>query len=108
MARITMETGPCTVASLELGAASEPDGPGVGVGYFDAGDLAVFGGNLYLFVDGEEIGSLFFHTVDGKLRVELGQFDPDEQDWVARNPLGSVKELPGGEQMLAGLAPVGE
>lgn len=42
------------------------------MGYFDAGELAGYGGNLYLFADGVEIGSLFFHTVDGRLRVALG------------------------------------
>ena len=70
--RITMGADRGTVTSIELGPAAEPSNPGVGVGYFDAGDLAGYGGNLYLFADGVEIGSLFFHTVDGRLRVALG------------------------------------
>ena len=73
----------------------------------DAGELAGYGGNLYLFADGVEIGSLFFHTVDGRLRVALGQFDP-QGGWVERNPVGVVTDLPGGAEMLAGLAPVGD
>ena len=108
MLRITMKADQGTVASVELGPAAEPSNPGVGVGYFDAGDLAGYGGNLYLFADGVEIGSLFFHTVDGRLRVALGQFDPQEQEWVERNPVGVMTDLPGGADLLADLAPVGD
>ena len=105
--RITMGADHGTVASIELGPAAEPTNPAVDVGYFDDGELAGYGGNLYLFADGVEIGSLFFHTVDGRLRVALGQFDP-QGGWVERNPVGVVTDLPGGAEMLAGLAPVGD
>lgn len=105
--RITMGADRGTVTSIELGPAAEPTNPAVGVGYFDAGELAGYGGNLYLFADGVEIGSLFFHTVDGRLRVALGQFDP-QGGWVEQNPVGVVTDLPGGAEMLAGLAPVGD
>lgn len=84
-----MEAAQGVVAAVDLGAA-EPVTQGTG--YFDAGDLAGFGGNLYLFADGLEIGSLFFSTENGRLRVQLGQFDPSDDEWVARNPISVLNQ----------------
>jgi hypothetical protein len=56
-------------------------------GYFDTGDLAESTGNLYLYVDGVEFGSLFFHADDAPLEISLGQYDHQQEDWVERSRL---------------------
>ena len=48
------------------------------------------GGNIYIHIDNEEWGSLFFHAKDGQPSITLGQYDINEDDWVARNPLLSA------------------
>lgn len=68
---------------IDLGIPSDDDGHG----FFDNGDLGSYGGNLYLRIDGQEYGSLFFYTVDGNVRIELGQFLPEPQQWEPVNPL---------------------
>lgn len=78
------------IATIDLGPSS-------GV-YFDRGDLAAVAGNLYLFIDGKEYGSLFFHRTrdeGGEVAVELGQFDATEQQWVSRNPLTRPADVAG-------------
>lgn len=44
--------------------------------------------NIVIRVNGKEFGTLFFAR-DGKgsLEVMLGQFDPQQQEWVDRNPI---------------------
>lgn len=85
--------------TIELGHRQIDIGPGKPSdaechGFFDDGDLAAYGGNLYLYLDGQEYGSLFFYTVDGKPRTELGQFRPEPQQWESVNLLVStVPEL---------------
>ena len=93
--RITMGADRGTVTSIELGPAAEPTNPAVGVGYFDDGELAGYGGNLYLFADGVEIGSLLWMADCG-------------WRWASSTPVGVVTDLPGGAEMLAGRAPVGD
>lgn len=101
MATITLGNGDRTLATIELGeAVASPSG----VGYFDEGALATSCGNLYVYVDGAEMGSLFFHTLKGSLWVELGQFDPLVGMWDAANP---IKVLPDGAEDV-GPASVGE
>lgn len=51
------------------------------------GDLALTGGNLYIFIDGQEYGSLYFYGERGEPRIMLGQFAAEEDEWVDRNPL---------------------
>lgn len=49
--------------------------------------------NLYIYVDGKEYGSLFFDRLeDGRLVIELGQYDVVEQHWVDRNPVGVIPD----------------
>lgn len=79
-----------TPLTLNLGRTSSTDG----IGFFDDGDLASYGGNLYLHIDGAEYGQLFFYTENGQPRIELGQFTPASQQWEPANPLTtSVPDL---------------
>jgi hypothetical protein len=87
--RLTLDPGGHAI-DLDLDAPSTP----TGIGFFDNGDLAAYGGNIYLHVDGIEYGQLFFYTVDGQPRIELGQFIPTAQQWEPVNPLDtSVPDL---------------
>lgn len=87
--RLTLDHGG-TAIELDLGAPSSKEG----VGFFDDADFAAYGGNIYLHIDGVEYGQLFFYTVDGKPRIELGQFIPAAQQWEPVNPLTtSVPDL---------------
>ncbi len=87
--KLTIELGHRQI-DIDLGESSDTEGHG----FYDDGDLAAYGGNLYLYLDGQEYGSLFFYTVDGKPRIELGQFRPEPQQWESVNPLVStVPEL---------------
>ena len=80
MARLTLDAAGRTIADIDLGETVES---GTGLGYFDAGELSATGGNLYLNIDGEEYGSLFFfREPDGTVSITLGSFDPERQDWV--------------------------
>lgn len=49
--------------------------------------LGPYAGNVYLYVDEEEWGSLYFYMKDGKLRIGLGQYDADADEWVFRSEL---------------------
>lgn len=69
-----------TLAEIDLGESDR--------GYFDDKDLGVTGGNLYLYLDGVEYGSLFFfRREDGTVTITLGQLDLQTQEWEERNPL---------------------
>jgi len=71
-----------TFTTLDLG---EPDEK---YGYFETGDLSDTAGNLYLYLDGQEIGSIFFYREeDGRITATLGRFDPDKEEWDEKNPL---------------------
>jgi len=86
--KLTLDTG--RDIDIDLGETSTT----TAIGFFDNGDLSAYGGNLYLHIDGHEYGSLFFYTVDGKPRIELGQFTPATQQWEPANPLAvTVPEL---------------
>lgn len=65
---------------LDLGEPSE-------AGYFDSGDLAPFAGNLYIRVDGDEWGSLYFWARNDKPSLSLGQYDAWSEQWEDRTPL---------------------
>jgi hypothetical protein len=87
------------LATLDLGEPSTPSDPGgtgaCSIGYFDGGDLGLTAGNLYIYLDGREVGSLFIHLDSkGVPRVLLGQYDPERDDWVDRNNLTFI---PGAE-----------
>ena len=85
---ITFETGhaPSPALTIDLGEAVR--GRGGWGGYYSGGDLGAYGGNLYIFVDGVEYGSLFFVEHDGRIEIELGQYrDEPSQEWEATNPL---------------------
>lgn len=47
------------------------------------GDLGAYGGNAYIYVDGKEYGSLWFHRPepDGPIHVALGAFSPETENW---------------------------
>lgn len=72
-----------TSLTLNLGETRSTEG----IGFFDDGDLASYGGNIYLHIDGQEYGQLFFYTENGQPRIELGQFTPASQQWEPANPL---------------------
>lgn len=84
---ITFETGhaPSPALTIDLGDAHGGSGE---FSYYDEGDLGAYGGNLYIFVDGVEYGSLFFVERDGRIAIELGQYrEEPSQEWEATNPL---------------------
>lgn len=73
-------------ASINIGEPAEE------YGYFDTGELSETAGNLYLYVDGQEIGSVFFYREkDGRITATLGRYDPDREQWDEVNPL-EIKE----------------
>lgn len=59
----------------------------------DGGELAHYGNNLYIELDGREFGSLWLHDEDGEPVLSLGQYDEDTQGWEPRNDL---RRLPPG------------
>lgn len=64
------------------------DAPLSGGDFVGEGDLGLTGGNLYIFIDGEEYGSLFFYGMRGKPRIMLGQSAAEEEGtWIDRNPI---------------------
>lgn len=76
------------LANIDLGDPT-PDGSG----YFNDGDLAVSAGNLYLHIDGEEVGSLFFLADSaGQVTVTLGYFDVDQGDWIPAGTVGGQSD----------------
>lgn len=78
--KLELHGGGRSFGVIDLG---EPD-----QGYLDSGALAETGGNLYLYLDGKEYASLFFHAdEDGKPIITLGQFDYDTGEWESRNPI---------------------
>ncbi len=79
--KLTLRADGAPLADIDLGEA-EPRS-----GYFDEGDLASTSGNLYIEIDGQEYGSLFFMIEDGRLTITLGQFDFTNELWEERNPL---------------------
>lgn len=56
-------------------------------GEFTGGTLGFTGGNLYLFVDGQEYGSLYFTEEGGDLQVTLGQYTTRTEEWEPTNPI---------------------
>ena len=52
-----------------------------------AGGLTATSGNLYLYVDGIEYGSLLIEWIEGKPSIHLGQYDDQTEDWEPRNPI---------------------
>ena len=84
---ITFETGhgQRPALTLDLGQAQQERG---GRSYYSEGDLGAYSGNLYVFIDGIEYGSLFFIERDGRINIELGQYrDEPNQEWEPTNPL---------------------
>ncbi len=54
----------------------------------DGLEFGDYDGNLYIFIDGKEYGSLHFSEgEDGKPKVTLGQYDDASEEWQSRNPL---------------------
>ena len=71
--------------TIDLGDPDEKDG------LFDDGDIGAYAGNIYLHIDGKEYGSLYIHhDQDGPL-IELGQYDPDADEWVQRAQLRPIR-----------------
>jgi hypothetical protein len=79
--KLRLDAGGQSLADINLGELSDRHG------YLDEGDLAHTGGNLYLYVDGVEWGSLFFHAPEGNLTITLGQYDSKTGDWRKRAAL---------------------
>lgn len=86
-----------------MGKQIRLEGPYGALAVFDMDDLASFGGNLYIHVDGDEWGSLWFtgfgaeYDEFGSPRIELGQFDHGTEMWETRNPLTTTVRATGGE-----------
>lgn len=59
-------------------------------GLFDNGEIGAYAGNIYLYVDGREYGSLFIHHDDQGPIIELGQFDETSDEWVTRAALRAL------------------
>lgn len=60
-------------------------------GGWAGGDLSANGGNLYLYIDGKEMGSIWIqYDADGP-KVTLGQYDPETMDWEERS---TVRHIP--------------
>lgn len=59
-------------------------------GLFDNGDIGAYAGNIYLYVDGREYGSLFIHHDEHGPIIELGQFDETADEWVTRAALRAL------------------
>ena len=77
---------------------------GDGDTYLDEGDLAGTSGNLYIVVNGEEYGSLFFHRVNGEVMITLGRYEQEEEGWVERSTLtkgGALDVSPAEMERLA-------
>lgn len=75
--QLTLESGG-TPFALDLGPLTDEDD----------GDLSMYGGNLYVHIDGVEVGSLWFHRDDdGQVIVTFGSFDPASGQWVPGNNL---------------------
>lgn len=76
----------------------------IDLGEANGGDFdgETLGGNVYLYVDGVEYGSIFVHKKwDGQqytdeTRISLGQYDDDAQEWVERS---SISAIPQGAQL---------
>lgn len=70
---LTIESDKGDIATVDLGTVNDRD----------LGDLNSNGGNLWLKLDGETIGSLWFHRdALGFIRVTLGEHYESVGDWV--------------------------
>ena len=86
--RLTNEAG----MSFELDLGPAPSVTIANDDPYDQGDLALTGGNLYIYIDGVEHGSIWFHIgTDGRPRVTLGQFDREQEWWVARSTVAATE-----------------
>lgn len=57
------------------------------------GDLSANGGNLYLYIDGRELGSLFIsYDEHGRPSITLGQYDPETEGWEERVTIKHIPE----------------
>lgn len=83
LVKLTMSADRDLIAEVDLG---DPV-PGGSTQFFEAGELGSTSGNLYLYLDEVEVGSLFFTVHDGQVHVTLGRFDAETQDWIEQNPL---------------------
>ena len=82
--KIELRTDPDSDAGLLLAL----DAPITDGDYIEEGDLGLTGGNLYIFIDGQEHGSLYFYGMRGRPRIMLGQPAAEgEGVWVDRNPI---------------------
>lgn len=85
MSTLTLKTEQRTI-EIDLGDAKS--------GLFDGETL---GGNVYLYVDGVEFGSIFVHKAyDGQqftdeTQISLGQYDDGSEEWEER---ARIKALP--------------
>ena len=82
--KVKLHAGSTVIAEFDLGdPAPTTDG------LFDGGALGETGGNLYIEVDGVEVGSLLFSAPEpsGRLEILAGAFDSSESWWTEQNPL---------------------
>jgi hypothetical protein len=49
--------------------------------------LGNYAGNVYIHVDGVEWGSLFFYREGEQIRIGLGQYDDETDQWEFRDQL---------------------
>jgi hypothetical protein len=75
------------------------EGGGCGDDYA-GGAVAAQGGNLYLYIDGREMGSLWItYDDDGTPKITLGQYDEESQGWEERSEVLPIT----GPDALAGV-----
>lgn len=55
------------------------------------GELSANGGNLYLYIDGVELGSIWIsYDKSGRPSITLGQYDPETEGWEERTTVKPV------------------
>ena len=81
-----------SVLSLDLGERQEQINLGEITEYGADGEL-LYSGNVYLYIDGREYGSLFISRgPDGEPKITLGQYQKAADEWVAENPIQALPQ----------------
>lgn len=94
MPLITLDAAGPTIATIDLGEANRDGVISTDHGsYFESGDLGFTSGNLYINIDGQEYGSLFFfQKPDGTITITLGHIDVEHGDWIDTSVLNGPIE----------------
>ena len=81
--KLTLDAAAGTLAEIDLGDLVETEG-----------ELEATGGNLYLYIDGIEVGSLWFHRNGDNVSVTLGAFSEATQGWEYAGDVDGVQGVP--------------